>query len=58
MGRQNGAVIIAAGGELHRPDVRSGGIHGQMDLPPPLGDACIACRAMIGGDPEHRACAP
>ena len=32
--RQHGAVTIAAGGEFHRPDVRRGCIHGQMDLAP------------------------
>ena len=30
----NGTVAIAAGGELHRADVRCGSIHGQMDLAP------------------------
>ena len=34
--RQNRAVAVAAGSELYRPDVRSGGVHGQMDLAPPL----------------------
>jgi hypothetical protein len=55
---QDRTVAVAAGGKLHRPDVRSGRIHGQMDLAPPLGDASIACRAMIGGGPARRACAP
>jgi len=32
--RQNGAVTVAAGGELHGPAVRGGRVHGQMDLAP------------------------
>ena len=32
--RQNGTVAIAAGGKFHRPDVRRGSVHGQMDLAP------------------------
>ena len=32
--RQNGAVAVAAGGEFHGADVRSGWVHGQMDLAP------------------------
>ncbi len=35
---QDRAVAVAAGGEFHGADVRSGGIHGQMDLAPPLGE--------------------
>ena len=36
--RQHRAVTVAAGDELHRPDVRSGGVHRQMQLAPPVGD--------------------
>jgi len=32
--RQDRTVAVAAGCKLHRPDVRSGRIHGQMDLAP------------------------
>jgi len=32
--RQDRAVTVAAGGIFHRPDVRSGRVHGQMDLAP------------------------
>ena len=32
--RQDRTVAIAAGRELHRPNVRGCGIHGQMDLAP------------------------
>jgi hypothetical protein len=34
---QHGAVAIAAGGKLDRPDIRSGRIHREMHLAPPLG---------------------
>ena len=32
--RQDRTVAVAAGGKLHRPNVRRGGIHGQMHLAP------------------------
>ena len=32
--RQDRTVAVTAGGELHRPNVRRGGIHGQMHLAP------------------------
>lgn len=43
---QHRAVAVAAGGEFHRPDVRSGGVHGQ-DGP-----------CAIGAGPERHACVP
>lgn len=44
---QHGAVAVAAGGEFHGADVRSGRIHGQMDLAP----LPPALRAMLAGLP-------
>ena len=38
-------VAVAVGGELHRADVRSGRVHGQMHLAPPL----TVCRQTVAG---------
>jgi len=32
--RPHRAIAVAAGGEFHRPDIRSSRVHGQMDLAP------------------------
>ena len=45
--RQDRAVAVAAGGELHRPDVRRGGVHRQMHLAP----LAAALRPMLSGLP-------
>lgn len=46
-GREGRAVTLAAGGELDRPDVGCGYIHGQMNLAP----LAPARRAMLAGVP-------
>ena len=43
--RQNGAVPVTTGGEFHSADVRSGGVHGQMHLAPPL----TVCKQTVAG---------
>ncbi|MPL90509.1 hypothetical protein SDC9_36560 [bioreactor metagenome] len=48
--RQNWAVALSAGGELHRPDVACRGIHGQMDL----AVLAAAVRAVLPGQPLIR----
>lgn len=45
--RQDRTVTIAAGGELHRADVRCGSVHGQMDLAP----LASALNTMLSGLP-------
>ena len=44
---QHGTVAVAPRGELHRPDVRSGRVHGQMDLAP----LASALNAVLAGLP-------
>ena len=43
--RQHRAVTGAAGGELHRIDVRCGRVHGRMQLAPPL----TVCKQTVAG---------
>ena len=53
---QHGTVAVAAGSEPHRPDVRRGRLHGQMDLAPlvPALNAVPARRRVVAG-PVRRA---
>ena len=53
--RQHRAVTFTAGGELHRPDVRLGYVHGQMSLAPSHSLQANHCQATTDGGPEYHA---